>query len=96
MVKNMDWCFWKGRKAPNEVLDIHALKNACKLEDIYALQLIAEYVRGNKSSYYSYEMNLVLKDGNRLNVVDHGNQTKLREDAQALATFLKVPVWDAT
>lgn len=89
-------CFWKGRKAPNEVLDIHALKNACKLEDIYALQLIAEYVRGNKSSYYSYEMNLVLKDGNRLNVVDHGNQTKLREDAQALATFLKVPIWDAT
>lgn len=89
-------CFWKGRKAPNEVLDISTLKNACKLEDIRALQLISEYVRGNKSAYYSYEMNLVLKDGKRLNVVDHGNQAKLREDAQTLATFLNVPVWDAT
>ena len=53
-------------------------------------------MRGNKSAYYSYEMNLVLNDGKRLNVVDHGNQAKLREDAQTLATFLNVPVWDAT
>lgn len=89
-------CFWKGKKAPNEVLDISTLKNACKLEDIHALQLISEYVRGNKSAYYSYEMNLVLNDGKRLNVVDHGNQAKLREDAQTLAAFLNVPVWDAT
>jgi hypothetical protein len=89
-------CFWKGRKAPNEVLDISALKNACRLEDIHALQLLSEYVRGNKSAYYSYEMNLVLNDGKRLNVVDHGNQAKLREDTQTLATFLNVPVWDAT
>jgi hypothetical protein len=87
--------FWKGRKAPNEVLDIKAIKDACKLEDIHALQLISEYCQGGKSSYYSYELNLVLNTGNRINVVDHGNEEKLRQDAQVLSVFLQVPVWDA-
>ena len=41
-------------------------------------------------------MNLVLHDGRRYNVVDHGDQAKIRADAQALAAFLNVPVWDAT
>ena len=88
--------FWKGRKAPNEVLNINAIKDACKLEDIHALQLVSEYCRGNKSSYYSYELNLVLNTGSRINIVDHGNQDKIREDAQVLSTFLQVSVWDAT
>ncbi|HOH30468.1 MAG TPA: hypothetical protein PLC40_12395 [Candidatus Hydrogenedentes bacterium] len=87
--------FWKGRKAPNEVLNINAIKDACKLEDIHALQLISEYCQDSKSSYYSYELNLVLNTGNRINVVDHGNQEKLRQDAQVLSVFLQVPVWDA-
>lgn len=87
--------FWKGRKAPNEVLNIGVLKEACKLDDIHAVQIISELCSG-KSSYYSYEMNLVLHDGRRYNVVDHGDQTKIRADAQALAAFLNVPVWDAT
>lgn len=87
--------FWKGRKAPNEVLDISALTDACRLGDIHAVQLISELCSG-KSSYYSYEMNLVLHDGRRYNVVDHGDQDKIRADAQAVAAFLNVPVWDAT
>ena len=66
-----------------------------KLDSIHALQLISEYCRGNKSSYYSYELNLVMEDGSRMNVVDHGNQAKLREDAQTLSTFLDKPAWDA-
>ncbi len=51
---------------------------------------------GNKSSYYSYELNLVLDDGSRINVVDHGNLDRLRGDAQTLSRFLDKPVWDAT
>ena len=87
--------FWKGRKAPQDVSDPRALKNVVQIGQIHALQLLAEYVRGSKSSYYSYELNLVLEDGKRLNVVDHGNQTKLREDAKTLSQFLGKPVWDA-
>lgn len=65
------------------------------LERVRALQLIAELVRGDKSSYWSYELNLVLGDGTRRNVVDHGSLATLREDARALAEFLAVPLWDA-
>ena len=88
-------CFWKG-KNPDRVGDRRTRKNYADLKQIHALQLISEYVRGNKSSYYSYELNLVLKNGKRICVVDHGNLSRLREDAKTLAKFLERPVWDAT
>ena len=44
----------------------------------------------------NYELNLVLEDGKRINVVDHENQDSLREDAGTLAAFLDKPIWDAT
>ena len=50
---------------------------------------------GDKSRYYSYELNLVLEDGSRLNVIDHGNVEAIRADAQKLAAFLGKPLWDA-
>ena len=45
--------------------------------------------------FYSYEINLVLKNGRRVNVADHGDLDSLRADADMLANFLEVPVWDA-
>ena len=88
--------FWKGRKPPDEVLNKNRLKSFVDLNKIHALQLISEYVRGDKSSYYSYELNLILKNGERVNVVDHSNLNNLRGDADTLASFLGKPVWDAT
>ncbi len=87
--------FWKGRTAPDEVVRRETIKHYASLDQIHALQLISEYCRGNKSSYYSYELNLILKNGDRVNVIDHGSHKKLREDAGMLAAFLGVPVWDA-
>ena len=66
-----------------------------KLKDIYALQIVREYCKGNKSSYYSYELNLVLNNGERINLVDHGNYVKLLEDAKKLSEFLGRPLWDS-
>ncbi len=88
--------FWKGRKSPDIVLNKKTLKSFAELNKIHALQLISEYCRGDKSSYYSYELNLILKNGKRINVVDHGNLNNLRDDAGTLASFLGKPVWDAT
>ena len=88
--------FWKGRKNPETVYNINDQKNCTKLKEIYALQIISEYVRSNKSSYYSYELNLVLNDGSRINVIDHGKLDKIREDAEKLSQFLDKSVWDAT
>ncbi|MFB3919364.1 MAG: hypothetical protein ACE14U_04770 [Candidatus Velamenicoccus archaeovorus] len=61
---------------------------------IHALQVLSEYCHGSKSSYHSYELNLVLEDASRVNVVDHGDLRALREDAGVLGQFLGVPVWD--
>jgi hypothetical protein len=87
--------FWKGRKAPDEVSDKQEIKYFAHLGEIYAIQLLSEYCSGSRSSYTSYELNLVLTNGSRINVVDHGNSMKLREDAQILSGFLGRPVWDA-
>lgn len=64
-------------------------------DNICAIQLLREYVRGNKNSYYSYELNLVCTNGERINIVDHGALHAIREDASILADYLSVPVWDA-
>ena len=87
--------FWKGRKARDGVFDSNSQEHFAGLEDIHALQLISEYCRGSKRSYYSYELNLVLRNGRRINVMDHGDSKKLREDAKTLSQFLEKPVWDA-
>ena len=70
-------------------------KKSFDLANAEAIQLIREYVRGHKSSYYSYELNLIFSDANRVNIVDHGALRKLREDAALLAEYLAIPVWDA-
>lgn len=86
--------YWKGRKKVDFGIGSGKPDIFTSLNQIHALQIIAEHVKSNKSSYYSYELNLVLKDGNRKNVVDHGNISRLREDAQKLSQFLNKPVWD--
>lgn len=89
--------YWKSWKKPDQSLIYSANKSndVIRLSDIRGLQLISEYVRSDKSSYHSYELNLVLMDGSRVNVVDHGNAVKLRNDAKILSEFLGRPVWDA-
>ena len=86
----------EGRTSPVEASDRSVLKNFAALPDIYAIQLVSERCSGKNSAFYSYELNLVLQDGRRLNVIDHGNIDKLREDAKTLSGFLGKPVWDGT
>lgn len=87
--------FWKGRKEPVQTYDQSMKKLSAPLSDIHALQIISEHVSSSKSSYFSYELNLILRDGNRINVIDHGKLESVRTDAQRLATFLGLPVWDS-
>ncbi|MEM7548447.1 MAG: hypothetical protein AAF363_02150 [Bacteroidota bacterium] len=86
--------FWKGRKSPSEVFNIDRIKHRMKLDDVHAIQLISERVSSNNGSYRSYEVNLVSSKGERVNVIDHGKLSTIREDADTLSKFLNVPVWD--
>lgn len=80
--------FWKGWGTPQQ-----GAAAIVDLGSIHALQVISEYCAG-KHSFYSYELNLVLADGSRINVVDHGDLGRVRSDAGKLAQFLDVPLWD--
>ncbi|MGB0496562.1 MAG: hypothetical protein ACPGJI_09410, partial [Kangiellaceae bacterium] len=87
--------FWNGWKKPPRFVDKTKL-NITRLNRIYALQIISEYCPRNKGNdYYSYELNLVLKDGQRINVIDHGDYNALCIDTNVLAIFLDVPVWES-
>lgn len=89
--------FWTGKGDPSPGYDPDNKKTGTPLHQIQALQLVSERVSGSEdhSSYTSYELNLVLKDGHRVNAVDHGNLDTIRRDAATLAGFLGVPLWDA-
>jgi hypothetical protein len=69
-------------------------KTCVSLDKIHAIQLLALLSSGSKVTYYCYQMNLVLHNGDRMNVIAHGNFRKIKADAEALGQFLNVPVWD--
>ncbi len=90
-----DLWYWRGKR-PTDRDAVEACKHAAPLDRVHAIQIISEHCRGNDSSYYSYEVNLVLHDGSRVNVIDHGSLKHIRKDAQTIADLIGVPVWDAT
>jgi hypothetical protein len=67
------------------------------IKEIYAIQLIKERISSNSSSgsYNSYEMNLVFKDGERLNIMDHGSSKDVDASAIKLGDILNIPIWKA-
>lgn len=76
--------------------------NSIRLDQIHALQVLARLVRDYDTnthmdqSYISYELILVLHDATRKSVLRHGNRGLMLDDAETIANFLGVSVWDAT
>ncbi len=66
---------------------------------IHGLQLIEEYNRDSRINiadsymYYSYELNLILKNADRVNIMSHGDKNEMIKDAKMLAAYLSVPIW---
>jgi hypothetical protein len=92
--------FWKGN-SPNEMVLGDERPLVIKIEDIHALQIISEYcedkysrARDSSPSFYSYELNVVLNNGSRENVIDHAYYKQVLNDAATLAEYLKKPLWD--
>ncbi len=87
--------YWRGKEGPDVKPELMNNENVYDLSGVYALQLISQYVRSDKSSYYIYELNFVLDNLRRVNVMRHGGKVVLRRDAEKLAEFLNKPLWDA-
>lgn len=66
------------------------------ISQIHALQIIRERVVTKNANYNSYELNLILKDSNRINVLDHWNYIILKENSEQIANRLWVKIWDFT
>jgi len=95
--RTISW-YWKSRQQPNRT-GTSEDKNACRLSDIYAIQLIRKSVSTGSSSSggssgISYQLNLVKKDGSRLNVTSNKKKSQLQLSAGKLSTFLNVPIWE--
>lgn len=68
------------------------------LNRIHAIQLLG-YKRSsdpNKSTDVRYEMNLVLKDAKRINVMSGYSPEELQRNGKILARSLGLPLWDKT
>ena len=64
-------------------------------QQVYALQVLSKFIEGNKSGgYYCYEVNLVTQNGERHNLLNHGDKQYLLSDMVKISRFLKVPVWN--
>ena len=68
-------------------------KKGISFRDIYAIQLISDLGSGADSDT-NYELNLVLKSKERVNVLAHAKEQVIRQDADQLSQLLSVPVWD--
>jgi len=93
--------FLKGREQIGDFNNSLIKAKPVKLDQIHAIQLISEYVTGlsdfNNSDdvrFHSYEINLILKNSERVNVIDHGDGFQVLADAERLSLFLNVPVWN--
>lgn len=86
--------FHRSKKKEVTSLAVQEDAHNFKLDTIKALQVLPERVRGDKSSYTSYEINLVFEDGSRYNIVDHGHRKSIETDAVTLSDFLGVPAWN--
>lgn len=64
-------------------------------KQVYALQVLQKFVEGGSSAgYFSYELNLVTKDGDRHNLLNHGDKDYILSDMIKLSRLFKVPVWN--
>jgi hypothetical protein len=90
------WVVWpRSVVFDGDAREFSAAKRTVPFGSIHALQIIREHVSSSDSDYWSYELNLVLTDGSRINVVDHGDLARVRRDVVELAGLLGCRVWDA-
>lgn len=68
--------------------------NVIPLSSIYAIQIIPERVSNKNYAFRSYEINLVLDNKKRVNLVDYSDIIAIEESSKKLSEYLGVPVWD--
>ena len=65
------------------------------LKQLDHLEILTKHVSEDHKNYDSQELNLVLKDGSRYNIMNHANKKRLLADAYLLANRLSLPLVNA-
>ncbi len=71
----------------------HTYKDFGKTDEIYAIQLIPNFIINDDEEYYAYEINLVFKTGERLNIMQSIQMPAASRNASELAIWLDIPIW---
>lgn len=66
------------------------------INQIQALQIISERVSWKNSIFMSYELNMILKNSDRINIIDHWAINEIRKNALELWSRLWVKIYDLT
>lgn len=95
--------YWKYRK---NFLNLEKNKKFSKLifplNKIDVIQILKKELKekwwknSQTYTYNCYELNLILNDNSRINILNHGNLNKIKETAQLLSQRLWVKVYDLT
>lgn len=69
-----------------------------RIADVHAIQVVSEFIRNmyDLPQVLYYELNLVLKDGTRLNVMKKYRRAEIEKAAEILGEYLVVPIWVAS
>ena len=91
------WVLMKRRVVISKVKQtIYTSGQKVPLHMVYALQVITNIAGGRGHGVYrNSELNLVLKDGNRINLLNHGDEAYFKHQELQLSNLLSVPVWQA-
>lgn len=68
-------------------------RDGIALNKIIGIQIIGEIINSDDKTFKSYELNLILDDFVRVNVIDHGNGKGIVHDAETISNFLNIPIW---
>lgn len=89
--------YFRGHLEPARASD--DANNYAEFSDVYSIQLLDKEERistddGNSSTTYTcYELNLIFKEGNRSNIMNHSERDEIHKAAHQLAVLLNIPIW---
>jgi len=97
---------WQGKENPAKMINPSGIDGYVSLNKLHAVQILKELVENDTSDdesgfstknndYFSYEINLIMNDGKRINIVDNAHKQSINTQAYAIADLFKIPVWDA-
>lgn len=78
---------------PSDMTNLSSMQNnGIPLSELVKIEVSTRRVRGNKSSYTAYMLDLVFRDGYSCRLLSHGARKQFTEDAEKLAQLLNMPL----